>query len=325
MQFQPVSENGTVALILGRGEIIQGDFDRLHDALGAVPAGKRIGLLLDSPGGLVGEAEKMGHLIRDDNIAVVIPEDSKCVSACFLLLAAARHRLAANDALVGVHSASESGEETVTSMAVTTAMARVAADFDVPPGILGKMVRTVPGRVEWLTHEDLRSMDVTFIDGTDSPPAQQRLQQAMVQPPPVRPAPPVPSPAPPTTFRPPAPEPMPATPVTVAEFKGAYFCGGPSTVLLRVMDVAGDGRRRAVFTFAPTDTNPRAGRGAFVVEGRLDLGGGVLDMRPVPGSSQPPGAQMVGLLGRSNDGGRTFEGRVTASASCTLFTLRRER
>ena len=333
MQFKPDSANADVVLISGRGEIILGDMGRLRAALAAVPPDKKIGLLLDSPGGSVAEAEKMGHAIRDGNIDVVIPESSKCVSACFLLLAAAQRRFAADDALVGVHSASESGEETVTSMAVTTAMARVAADFDVPPGILGKMVRTVPGRVEWLTHEDLLSMGVRFLGGDDTAPTQQR---AAVQPQPVQPPFPQPSPKPSTLvpgvpFAGPAPAaPLPplrapSNPVTVAEYKGAYFCGGPTTLSLRVMDAAGDGRRRAVFSFAPTATNPQAGRGAFMLEGRLDVGGGVLDMQPVAGSSQPQGTAMVGLVGRSDDGGRTFAGRVTASVTCTLFTLRRVR
>ena len=112
-------------------------------------------------------------------------------------------------------------------------------------------------------------------------------------------------------------------PATVAEFQGAYFCGGPTTLTLRVSDIAGDGRRRAAVAFGPTATNPQVRHGAFVLEGRLDLAGGVLDMQPVAGSSQPSGTAMVGLVGRSDDGGKTFAGHVTANIACTLFTLRR--
>jgi hypothetical protein len=344
MQFTPVPGNDAPAVISGRGEIIKGDLARLRTALAAVPAGHKVALLLDSPGGSVAEAEQMGHVIRDGDIAVAIPDNSLCASACFLLLAAAPRRFAAADALVGVHSASESGEETVESMAVTTAMARIAADFDVPAAILGKMVRTVPGRVEWLTHADLVSMDVKILGEPDAAPQHEAAAQpppapAHVQPPPpaaVQPAPAAPAPKPVAA---PAPAPVPANPAVVslpplrpaaasaavAEFQGAYFCGGPTTLSLKVMDAAGDGRRRAVLAVGPTATNPQVVRGAFMLEGRLDLGGGVLDMHPVAGSSQPTGTAMVGLVGRSDDGGKTFAGRVTSDITCTLFTLRRVR
>ena len=63
---------------------------------------------------------------------------------------------------MGVHSASEDGEETDTSLAVTTLMARVAAEMEIPPAIIGKMVATKAASVEWLTHADLLSMNVTI-------------------------------------------------------------------------------------------------------------------------------------------------------------------
>jgi len=181
MQFEPLSSDGDMGVVSGRGEIVQGDADRLRNALAVAPAVKRVALLLDSPGGSVREAAQMGRMIRDGTVTVVIPQNSKCVSACFLLLAGATRRFAATDALVGVHSASESGEETVNSLAVTTAMARAAADFGVPAGILGKMVRTVPGRVEWLTHDDLISMGVEILDENGSP---RPAQHASSRPPP---------------------------------------------------------------------------------------------------------------------------------------------
>jgi hypothetical protein len=328
MQFQPPSTDGDVALISGLGEIVQGDADRLRAALGAVPAGKNIALLLDSPGGSVKEAALMGQMIRDGSVAVVIPQNSKCVSACFLLLAAAPRRFAASNALVGVHSASESGAETVNSLAVTTEMARAAAGFGVPPAILGKMVQTVPGRVEWLTHEDLTSMGVRLLDENGAPapaPAPAPQQQAAVPPPPAPSQPPAATPrsAPAPTSAPPLR--APAEQVAIAEFRGAYFCAGPTTLSLRVLQASDSLHRRAVLAVGPTATNPQAGGGTFVLEGRLDLAGGVLDMQPVAGSSQPGGTAMIGLVGRSDDGGKTFAGRVTADITCTLFTLRRIR
>ena len=68
----------------------------------------------------------------------------------------------ASDALVGVHSASENGEENLTSMGLTTALAREAVAYGVPPATIGKMVGTEPGRIAWLTQSDLKPMGVVL-------------------------------------------------------------------------------------------------------------------------------------------------------------------
>jgi hypothetical protein len=59
------------------------------------------------------------------------PSGSQCSSACFLLFAAAGQRAVAPDALIGVHSASDNGQENINSMAFTTAFAREAAAYGV--------------------------------------------------------------------------------------------------------------------------------------------------------------------------------------------------
>jgi len=185
MQFEPVTISASAVAISGRGEIVGGDTARLGKALAAVPPGKRLlGLSLDSPGGMVVEGERLAHLIRARGLSVLIPPHSQCALACFLLLAASPSRFAAVDALVGVHSVSENGKETDSSLAVTTLMARDAAELGVPPAIIGKMVETTPGRIEWLTRADLVSMDVTMLDG-DAPDSR-----------PARTAPAAPAPAP---------------------------------------------------------------------------------------------------------------------------------
>lgn len=199
LQFEQVPTSATEMMLGGRGPIVKGDAGRLEQALAAVPPGRRlVALALDSPGGNVVEGEQLAHLIRSRGLSVVIPSNSKCVSACFLLLAASPRRLAASDALVGVHSASEDGEETGTSLAVTTLMARAAAELGIPPAIIGKMVQTTPGRVEWLTRADLVSMDVSVYDN-DSHPAATASGGA---------PPPAPAPA-----QAPAPAPNPSQPV----------------------------------------------------------------------------------------------------------------
>jgi hypothetical protein len=402
MQFEQKVLSATEVVIIGRGQIVPGDAARLAKAVAAVAPGKRLLILaLDSPGGTVLEGERLAHLIRARGLPVLIPSDSKCVSACFLLLAASPRRFVAADALVGVHSASEAGQETGTSLAVTTLMARDAAELGIPPAIIGKMVQTTPGRVEWLTRADLLSMNVTVYDGDVPDTGQPRVG-------PAAPAPvqaPVSVPAPPAVvpgfaagaddrrawdawmaglhgpygegaafaraqFAAPQPVPCggpngaslgdftqgcvaarqrlarvetgmrdhpdylagwngaaqggPKNEPVEAEYRGAYFCGRQAARLtLKVFPVAGAPRRRALFSFGPQPASPEVPPGAFLVEGDIGLNGGAMILTPVEWVSRPAGYAWLGLSGRSEDGGRTFAGRVTDGAGCSMFTLQR--
>jgi hypothetical protein len=437
LQFDRTPVSATEVIVGGRGPIVKGDTARLQQALAAVPQGKRVvALALDSPGGNVVEGEQLAHLIRARLLPVVIPSNSQCVSACFLLFAASLHRMAASDALVGVHSANEGGQETDTSLAVTTLMARVAGEMGIPSAIVGKMVETAPGRVTWLTPEELESMDVIVYD-SDIVTAVHQAATAIAtriapdQPSALPPRPnPVPSlPNPPLAMIPPpqpvAPQamtlPPPASlqpglaagrddrlvwnawfsglrgdyrdgaaaalnqlgqpqrgacygpngvnrgdftlgceiaqqrlaavavrlrananyaagwngsgmarPVgavgpTEAAYQGAYFCGPQMARLtLTLFPPSANPRRRAVFSFGPLATSPNVPRGAFIVEGSFDPHGGVLSLAPVKWVTQPAGYNWLGLTGRSDDGGKTFSGRVVDSTNlCTTFTLAR--
>jgi hypothetical protein len=449
LQFEQVTISATEVIVGGQGPIVKGDTERLQQALAAVPQTQRmLALALDSPGGNVVEGEQLAKLIRARGLPVVIPSNSKCVSACFLLLAASPRRLAAADALVGVHSASEDGQETDTALAVTTLMARVAAELGIPPAIIGKMVSTKAASVEWLTHADLASMDVMVFDGdtpaatrqantaiatqiAPGPPPQapQRTsplpaplpQQAINQPPQIVVPPPQVA-APPTQIVAPRPQavapsgfaagrddhiawntwlaglrgpyrdgavfalnqlglsradacytpqgisrgdftmgceiarqrlasvdvklrndpdyaagwngnanrkvasqPIRPTGPMEAEYEGAYFCGRQVAHLtLTVFPASGEPRRRAMFSFGPEPTSPDVPRGAFLVEGSIEVHGGEMSLAPVSWVSQPTGYNWVGLNGRSDDGGRTFAGRIIdGTNACSIFTLKR--
>lgn len=170
MQFRRVQLDGGGIIVQSVGEIIPGDMDRLREFLGNLPAADRIfGFALDSPGGNVEEAERFAAFIHAFHATVGVTKGSQCLSACFLVFAAGANKVVASDALIGVHSASDDGQETPQSMAVTTAMARDVAAFGVPPAIIGKMVQAALGRMEWLTHQDLASMGVRVLEPEPSP------------------------------------------------------------------------------------------------------------------------------------------------------------
>ncbi len=110
-----------------------------------------------------------------------------------------------------------------------------------------------------------------------------------------------------------------------AEYRGAYFCGRQvASVTIRLFPLSEDRKRRAVFSFGPQPSSPDVPRGAFVTEGSLEPSAGELMLQPVKWLSHPNGYPWFGLSGRSQDGGKTFSGRVTENAGCSQFTLKRE-
>ncbi|MBN9561362.1 MAG: hypothetical protein J0H14_11630 [Alphaproteobacteria bacterium] len=157
VQRIPVKGSDVPALLL-QGRIVKGDAARLTQALRGE---KFSAVLLNSPGGSVLEARDMARAIRALRVPVVVPDRAVCASACFMLFAAGRDRVAEPGAMIGVHSASVAGgNETMDTLGVTTLMAREAAQYGVPPAITGRMVTTAPGQMAWLTRGELEQMGV---------------------------------------------------------------------------------------------------------------------------------------------------------------------
>lgn len=154
----PGSNDARVLSMLGR--IVPGDFSRLADFEKPHPTFGRV--ILNSEGGNVFEAVRLAELIHGEGDVVIVPDGAVCVSACFLLFAAGRNRVAGPTASIGVHSVSVSvnGDETPAALGLTTSLARVAAAYGVPPSIIRKLVTTPPGRITWLSRADLTSMGV---------------------------------------------------------------------------------------------------------------------------------------------------------------------
>ena len=170
LQFERLPIRGDQVAVVLRGPIVGGDAERLGLFLRAMAPSDRIAaLFLDSPGGSVLEAERIANFIASAKVRVAVPGDSKCASACFLMFAASPRKFAGANALIGVHSASENGQETLASMGVTTAMARDAAGFGVPSPIIVKMLQSTPGRMEWLTPFDFQQMGVTVVPADPAP------------------------------------------------------------------------------------------------------------------------------------------------------------
>ncbi|MGI3900151.1 MAG: ATP-dependent Clp protease proteolytic subunit [Janthinobacterium lividum] len=160
-------------LLVAEGEIKEGDDKRLHDFVAALPIrSKLFAVGLDSPGGNLREGVYLAKSIRSTGLPTIVSSRGMCASACFLMFAAGSTRMAAVNARIGVHSASSDGGDDAPAQAVTTLMARQAAEFGVPAAIIGKMVTTPPDEVTWLTRQDLAAMGTTILpaDGSNYTP-----------------------------------------------------------------------------------------------------------------------------------------------------------
>ncbi len=182
LQYRQLPLDPPYVGITATGPIVPGDFARLGAFIKTLSQSEgTLSFFVDSPGGNIFEAVQIATFINKSAAVVAIPGGSQCSSACFLLFAAAAHRFMAPDALIGVHSTSLNGQENLASMGLTTAFARDAAAYGVPPAIIGKMVQTEPGRISWLTPSDLQLMRVALL-----PAGPQRRQHHQGRPSPHR-------------------------------------------------------------------------------------------------------------------------------------------
>jgi len=165
-----LDSDGKTIVMKVSGPIADGDKlkfgEAIHRELGMatnLPSVTGSYIELDSPGGSVSEAARIAESMKMIDIPVAVGKGDQCASACFLIFASAKNKLASRFAKIGVHSASNlDGVETVGTEAATTEMARAARSLGVPSQIIGRMVTTPPGDMAWLSEEELTSMGVKF-------------------------------------------------------------------------------------------------------------------------------------------------------------------
>lgn len=98
VRFEPTGKLRTTWLRVDGAEITEGFADRTIDALRKT---KAVGLVINSPGGSVFEARKLGHYLRANGLRSAV--DQACASACIDVLAGGAERYATRGAKLGVH------------------------------------------------------------------------------------------------------------------------------------------------------------------------------------------------------------------------------
>jgi hypothetical protein len=165
LQYEKVAlGNTSKILVIARGHINNGDTQRLLGFLLALPPSDRVaGMIVDSPGGGLVEAESLAGVIRRAALPLFVPPGGQCSSACFLLFAAAPNRFVGPDALIGVHRANEGGKETIAAKTATAAMIKDAWELGVPEQVIMKLAQTPANQKSWLSQSDFAAMRVSII------------------------------------------------------------------------------------------------------------------------------------------------------------------
>lgn len=152
------SNLGPILAVKISEDIAPGDYEALLKGIMGNPGqhARKI-VLLDSIGGSVPEAIRMGRLLRETGFDVIVPSTGLCQGSCVYLLAAG-HRRTVRGA-VGLHRPYYPGGDSALSQP-SPGGARYnprsyLREMNVQPSLLEAMQRIEPGRMRLLTQQEL--------------------------------------------------------------------------------------------------------------------------------------------------------------------------
>jgi ATP-dependent protease ClpP protease subunit len=164
------------ALIYIKGKIQKGDARHFENFLKKVKQRKQpIEYAdLDSPGGNIIEAIKIGKIIRKNYIRTHVIYDNFCGSACFLIWAAGVERLFYDDRRIGIHRpyfekdyfkglTAQEAEFKYTEM--SNSVRSYLRDINIPNNVIEKMFNSSSDEIHFLSRQTLRQLrKVPFFD-----------------------------------------------------------------------------------------------------------------------------------------------------------------
>ena len=123
-------------------------------------------LKINSPGGLISEAMKIGDFIAEKEMGVVVPAKGRCFSSCVFIYSAARTRSRVEMADIGVHRpfASEVSVELLSYSqylekysSLTPLLKNYFSKYGVSPSLVDTMNTTPSDDIKLLSNEELES------------------------------------------------------------------------------------------------------------------------------------------------------------------------
>jgi hypothetical protein len=155
---------GKYTVLFMSGDIQRQDGDKLVRFLMETDIGdKPVEIWLNSNGGDVSGAVQIAQLLQ--NARVLVPK--RCLSACFILFAAAKEKLATMAARVGTHAATATEDITenrgIIADAGTLMVAKLLRHLNVPDDIIMNSLMTQPESIYQLTPDELKRMGAELI------------------------------------------------------------------------------------------------------------------------------------------------------------------
>lgn len=157
VQASQHSRMGSLLAVKISEDIAPGDYETLLRGVRDNPGqfDKKI-VLLDSIGGSVAEAMRMGRLLRETGFDVLVPQQGLCQGSCIYLLAAGKQRTVRG--AVAIHRPHyHTGEShQAKSVRLNSQPASYLQMMGVSPNLLRDMQQIEPQRPRLLTHTDLK-------------------------------------------------------------------------------------------------------------------------------------------------------------------------
>jgi len=161
IQFSVHEDSNLGRLLILYGAIENGDARRFRAYLDALPNVPEV-VVLNSPGGIVGEALEIGRMIRDLDFSTMILPGTLCLSSCPYILAGGSERRVSLSGAVGLH---QHYYETPGYMPVFLAVEDIQRsqgetmayliEMGVEPGVMVHGLRTPPNDIYVLIESEL--------------------------------------------------------------------------------------------------------------------------------------------------------------------------
>jgi hypothetical protein len=146
---------GDVTVLLVSGVIGPGAHRQFRAALSR---GSPELVVLDGPGGVLGEALLIGEEVRRRHLNTLVAPNRSCASACAVVFLSGRSKFLGAGANVGLHSASYADGRA--DPEATELMATYLRQVGVPAGTLRRMAQTAPNQIRWLTRAEQQAVGI---------------------------------------------------------------------------------------------------------------------------------------------------------------------
>jgi hypothetical protein len=154
-----ISDGSTALLVTG--VIGPGSYEEFRSAL---DRGTPQLVVIDGPGGVLGEALMIGQEVRRRHLSTLVGAHHSCASACAIVFLSGRSKYVGAGAVIGLHSASYADGRA--DPEATAVMADYLRGVGVPNATLKRMARTAPSDIRWLTKSEQRAIGIQAFKGS---------------------------------------------------------------------------------------------------------------------------------------------------------------